>query len=210
MLKINDSRISFLDDKFYAKCICGKTCGFTTKLCCLKMLKRGSCRYCKKDYRNIINDVPIYQNKDKKWCSICSGCGKEQAYTRKDHAKQSELSDWRCKKCVNGEKKFNNNRPVGDIKRLYNKFRKSANKRKINWNINIEDFEKCFTGKCKLTGWDISMSYSNSTASFDRINSSIGYEKNNIQWVHKMVNMCKNKYEQKDFIKMCKSIALNN
>jgi hypothetical protein len=51
------------------------------------------------------------------------------------------------------------------------------------------------------------MSYANCTASLDRIDSSNGYEVGNIQWVHVMVNMCKNKYAQDVFVKMCKSVA---
>jgi len=51
------------------------------------------------------------------------------------------------------------------------------------------------------------MTYANCTASFDRIDSSTGYEKGNIQWVHVMVNMCKNKYSQDRFVEMCKAVA---
>lgn len=51
------------------------------------------------------------------------------------------------------------------------------------------------------------MEYGNCTASFDRIDSSEGYTQGNVQWVHTMVNMCKNKYPQVDFIQMCKAVA---
>ena len=64
-----------------------------------------------------------------------------------------------------------------------------------------------YNGFCALTGWEIDMSYSNDTASLDRIESSKGYTKGNIQWVHSMVNMCKNKYSQDKFIEMCQAIA---
>jgi len=33
------------------------------------------------------------------------------------------------------------------------------------------------------------------------------YTADNIQWIHTMVSMCKNKYEQEDFVSMCKSVA---
>lgn len=207
MLPIQDSRVSYKDSRYVATCVCGYVNSFSTKANCLKMLTRGSCRHCKKDYRNIACTVPIYQNSQGKWCSTCSGCNTEQAYSRKDHAKQSELGDWQCKKCVASTKSFDNNLPVGDIQRLYNKFRKSANNRKIAWGINIKEFESCYTGKCALTGWDISMSYKNCTASLDRIDSSKGYKLDNVQWVHTMVNMCKNKYDSEKFISMCKAVA---
>lgn len=36
--------------------------------------------------------------------------------------------------------------------------------------------------------------------------SGEGYTLDNIQWVHKMVNMCKNKYLEQEFIHMCIAI----
>lgn len=149
----------------------------------------------------------IYQNAEGKWCSKCSGCGIEQAYTRKAHAKQSDIADMKCKKCIGVEKGFSNNMPVGNELRLYRKFKKAAEARDITWELSFEDFKETFTGVCSLTGWSISMSYSIHTASLDRINSKGGYCKDNVQWVHTMVNMCKNKYEQSKFIEMCKAVA---
>jgi hypothetical protein len=207
MLPIQDSRISYENGKWTAKCCCGYKNAYSAKDSCLKMLERENCRHCKKDYRSVDSDVNIYKRFDGKWCSKCSGCNAEQAYTRKDHAKQSELADWQCKKCISKAKGFSENMPVGNVARLYNKFRKSANKRQIYWGISIKDFEGCYTGKCVLTGWEISMTYDNCTASLDRIDSSKGYEIDNIQWVHTMVNMCKNKYSQDKFVEMCKAVA---
>jgi hypothetical protein len=51
------------------------------------------------------------------------------------------------------------------------------------------------------------MSYGSCTASFDRIDSTKPYDADNIQWVHTMVNMCKNKYAQGRFVEMCKAVA---
>ena len=86
--------------------------------------------------------------------------------------------------------------------------------RGIDWNIDFDYLadlliEQDF--KCALTGWDIdAMGAGNNTASLDRIDSSIGYEADNVQWVHKMVNMCKQQYSQEDFIDMCKSVSTYN
>lgn len=208
MLEIQDSRIFKVGKKFHCECVnCGKECSFTTKNSALKMLERKSCRYCKRDYRNVDDSVSVYRNSDGKWCSTCSSCGSEQAYTRKDHAKQSELADWQCKSCIAKAKGFSKNAPVGNGKRLYNKFRKSANSRGIKWDINYNDFMSCFDKKCALTGWDITMDWEGCNASLDRIDSLKGYTKDNIQWIHVMVNMCKNKYKQENFISMCVDIA---
>lgn len=207
MLAIQDSRVSYEDGKWFANCVCGSRNAYSSKASCLKMLERKSCRSCKKDYRAVKNDVQIYKRFDGKWCSTCSGCGVEQAYTRKDHAKQSELTDWQCKKCATQSKRFAQNASVGRVASLYNKFRKSANSRGILWNISIKEFKDCYTGYCALTGWEINMDYLNCTASFDRIDSSKSYEIGNIQWVHTMVNMCKNKYSQKSFVEMCNAVS---
>lgn len=62
--------------------------------------------------------------------------------------------------------------------------------------------------KCKLTGLPIS--FTDKTASLDRIDSTKPYKKGNIQWVHKDANIMKNGYNLDYFIKMCKLIAQHN
>lgn len=171
------------------------------------MLARGTCRHCSSEHRSVAGDIPVYKNGDGKWCSTCSGCGVEQAYTRMDHAKQSEVSDWQCKQCVAAAKAFSNNRPVGDAQRVYNRFRKSAASRGVEWGLAFEEFVGSFHGTCSLTGWPITMSHKCETASLDRIDSGGGYTPDNVQWVHKMVNMCKNKYSLESFVDMCKAVA---
>lgn len=208
MIAIQDDRISVVDGFFVAKCTCGKSRRFTLKGSALRMLNRGTCVNCKRDYRSATDDIGIYKKGDR-WCKLCSGCGSEQAYTRKDHARQSFVSDWQCKKCVSAAKGFSENMPVGDKARMFNRFKKSALSRGLEWGLTIEDMYENYNGKCALTGWEISLSYSNNTASLDRIDSSIGYVLGNIQWVHVIVNMAKGKLTQGKFIDMCKSISSN-
>ena len=207
MQAIQDSRVSLFDGKWRASCVCGRENAYANKSSALKMLRRGSCRHCKKDYRNVEGDVPIYKNADNKWCSTCSGCGLEQAYTRKDHAKQSELADWQCKSCVAKSKGFSRNMPVGDGRRLYNKFRKSANNRRILWALNYDQFMACYTGYCELSEQELSMKIGNTTASLDRIDSSRGYEPENVQWVSCEVNMMKRNLPQEKFLAICNAVS---
>jgi hypothetical protein len=208
MKAIIDERITKTENGFTATCVnCSAILTFSTKASILRMLKNSSCRNCKKDYRNLSDTLPIYKNKEGKWCSTCSSCGGEQAYTRKDHAKQSTISDWKCKPCVGSEKSFSNNQSVGNKRRLFNKFSKSAKNRNIDWELTLEDMFESYTGFCNLTNWKISIDYSGCNASLDRIDNSKGYTKDNIQWVHVMVNMSKNKYTQDEFLAMCLSIA---
>lgn len=210
MRPINDPRVTLIDGLYFATCACGHQSFFPAKAQALRLVQRGSCRHCKKDYRIMKGHVDgLYKNQNGKWCSTCSGCGKEQAYTRRDHAKQSTVAGWRCKPCTALEKGFSANRPVGDNKRLYNRFFNSAKDRRVEWSISEEEMFETYTGRCKLTGWDISTKYDNCTASLDRIDNSKGYVKGNIQWVHVMVNMCRNKYPLEDFLRMCKSVTDN-
>lgn len=65
--------------------------------------------------------------------------------------------------------------------------------------------------KCKLTGIDICLGPPNTrTASLDRVDSSKGYIKGNLQWVHKHVNIMKWSLSQTRFIEICKLVAINN
>lgn len=46
-------------------------------------------------------------------------------------------------------------------------------------------------------------------ASLDRIDSSKGYVKGNVQWVDKYVNLCKGHLSEDFFIELCKKVAQN-
>lgn len=78
------------------------------------------------------------------------------------------------------------------------------------WNLYIFQNKKC-----ALSGLDIEMKIKDNTAydgyrrtaSLDRINSNQGYHKGNIQWVHKDVNIMKNKYDLQYYIHICKLIT---
>jgi len=84
-------------------------------------------------------------------------------------------------------------------------------------NINIKYCWDLFikqNRKCALSGVDIyppcSSSDTNYTASLDRIDSSIGYIKGNVQWVHRIVNFMKNNLNEDVFIDFCSVIAEYN
>lgn len=93
--------------------------------------------------------------------------------------------------------------------------RRTSKKRKsMPMEITIEDGNELFIKqnmRCALTGiiltFGTGVNRDAQTASLDRIDSSIGYIKGNIQWLHKDINMLKNTYDQDYFIKMCKMIT---
>jgi hypothetical protein len=209
---IND-KITLINNKFLATCICGKTNSYSSKHNALNMLDRGSCFNCQAHYTNkdnVIKQFNIYLNKDKKWCSNCPKCGIEQAYTRREHAVESSRNNKHCKKCASHFGKFSKSNSVGDKTRIYNKFSKSAKTRDIEWNLTEEEMFENYNGFCSLTKLPLSLKYKATTASLDRINNDLGYIKGNIQWLHININMMKNKYTQKEFIEVCKLVAKNN
>lgn len=84
----------------------------------------------------------------------------------------------------------------------------------VPFEITIQDAWDLFVAqnkKCVLTGLPIFIDYKGynveHTASLDRIDNSFGYIKNNIQWVHKDINMMKRTYDQDYFIKMCNAVS---
>ena len=91
-----------------------------------------------------------------------------------------------------------------------------AKRRKMKINVTRDYAWKLFlkqNRKCRFTGWPLQFGsyYYNveTTASLDRIDSSKGYVKGNVQWLHKDVNRMKWSKSDTDFIKMCHAVAGN-
>jgi hypothetical protein len=74
------------------------------------------------------------------------------------------------------------------------------------WNLFIKQDKKCALSGKELTFPKVSKDKS-WTASLDRIDSSKGYVPGNVQWVHKDINIMKNKFDNDYFIHICKSVA---
>jgi hypothetical protein len=68
--------------------------------------------------------------------------------------------------------------------------------------------------RCRLSGLPIRFSAGrkergSQTASLDRIDSSKNYTEDNVQWVHKKINIMKNVFPQDEFIEMCRLVTSN-
>lgn len=127
-----------------------------------------------------------------------------------------------CSKCYSKLRKRRNDHyrwsGYKDISGSYfNKVKTGAEKRELKFNLSIKDmwnqFEKQ-NGICALSGIQLKFptksNSSDGTASLDRIDSSKGYIKGNIQWVHKHINKIKWEYSQEYFIELCKKVAEHN
>ena len=72
--------------------------------------------------------------------------------------------------------------------------------------------------KCIFSGAELSFrthsgpenAHKKITASLDRIDSSKGYTKKNVQWVHKKLNRMKGKLSDEEFIEWCRCVAVHN
>lgn len=101
----------------------------------------------------------------------------------------------------------------------FNRIKNSAKKRGLNFSITKSFIDKLFIkqeGKCALSGVNIvlpenftELSTGFGTASLDRIDSSKGYEKGNVQWVHKTINVMKQSLSDDELIEWC-SLVYNH
>jgi len=160
----------------------------------------------------------VREGQDGRYYKDCPQCGETQSYLRKTYAEHSEALGKRCKKCSSRDP--DNSQHKGYYKGVLrasfvHKYRAGAEDRGIEWDVTFDYLadlliEQRF--KCALTGADIEAMASpnegvNNTASLDRIDNSTGYVPGNVQWVTTMVNMCKHKYTQEEFIQMCLDVS---
>lgn len=92
----------------------------------------------------------------------------------------------------------------------------SSKSKKRDFNITLEYIWKLFlkqNKRCALTNEPLVFGSKyqkiSTTASLDRINSSKGYVKGNVQWVHKDINKMKTDFNEQRFIKLCMKVAIN-
>jgi hypothetical protein len=85
--------------------------------------------------------------------------------------------------------------------------------RKLKVEVSIEQAWHLFQkqkGKCALSGLPLKFGATmkqETTASLDRIDSTKHYTLDNIQWVHKTINLMKKSMNEKDFIGFCKAVG---
>lgn len=158
------------------------------------------------------------KNRSNKWTCRCS-CGKITNVI--SHSLLSKRT--RSCGCLKNKAAHNRNY-LGQITgSIWGSILRGARKRNIKfsltkeeaWEIFIKQKKRCALTNQKLkfrkyikkqNGKDI---YSTGTASLDRINSKLPYEKSNVQWVHKDINWLKNKFSQDEFINMCQLVCAN-
>lgn len=154
---------------------------------------------------------PDVRKVDGRWLRDCPSCGGVVSHLRRNYAVHASLNSQPCKKCSNVS-----NHPSGMVGSVrvawYNSFSKSAISRGLDWEISIEFIDALYEmqgGECALTGMPIGWSeqYWDHTASIDRIDNERGYWPDNVQLVHKQVNMMRGSLEIERFVELCKLVA---
>jgi hypothetical protein len=134
---------------------------------------------------------------------------------------QTHLINGNSKSCGCTALKTGSDHPLwkgcGDISgQFFSAIRAGAKSRNLEFNITVEESWELFlkqNKKCALSGIDITINPTRdeeTTASLDRIDNTKGYEPDNIQWLHKYVNMMKSSYSQELFLQLCSKITCYN
>ncbi len=99
------------------------------------------------------------------------------------------------------------NRIKNPLKFILRDAKKHAEKSNRDFDITLEDLEKIILKQknaCALTGMIFTKEF---LPSLDRIDSSKGYIRENIQLVLIKINIMKSNFNQKDFIELCKKVV---
>lgn len=157
----------------------------------------------------------------------CPNCGKKIIFSDKYSLKKSIDKNSNCKSCTCILRNTSGLMSIKDKNSQWkgykeipynwfsNYFERGVKKNKRMGNITIEEVYDMWISqnkKCKLSNLNIGF-YDDGkthTCSIDRIDSSKEYTSDNIQLVHKDINMMKRIYSNGYFIKMCKMVANNN
>jgi hypothetical protein len=147
------------------------------------------------------------------WCE-CK-CGKVKSVFH-NHLKSGSTKSCGCARSPQGKDNLTW-KGVGDIHATRLSRIKIVAKRKgYKFNLSLDYLWKLYEKQkelCALSGVKLSFGKTkNSTyvASLDRIDSSKGYTKGNVQWVHKEVNRMKSNLSDEKFVDWCRRVVSTN
>jgi hypothetical protein len=153
----------------------------------------------------------IYKGTDKRWYRTCPVCGTLVDHLRRNYCIGAHKVSQPCIKCSNIS-----NHPSGMVGSVrvswYNSFKKSAETRGYAWELTPEFVDTMYQeqdGVCCYSGlpigWDVSGW--KHTASIDRIDNDFGYYQDNVQLVHKEINMMRGGLTNERFKELCFLVA---
>ena len=168
----------------------------------------------------------MVKNTEENKLYICSSCERHKSHEAFSKNKRCKLRDglnYVCKECYSKIynnhriKNANNNKLDFVLKARFNDTKQRAKKKGIFNDLVITDIYEIWNkqnGKCAISGIDMTINTYNgkisTNVSVDRINSSLGYIKSNIQLVCSTVNMMKGSLNMDEFLFFCNEILNNN
>lgn len=201
--------------KFRFRCSqCNKHNKYATRFYAELAVRRGNCKNCFK--RNRVKKVEdsfsgmIFSNNGR-WAVNCPTCHSIRQYRRLDHARATLLSGRNCRKCTRIIRSAKEDLYRENIRiSIFKKFKRSAIDRGLTWDLDISHVIGLWgtqIGRCALSGITLSDKKTEETYSLDRIDSSKGYFPDNVQLVHKTINMMKGSLSDDDFRMWCRRVA---
>lgn len=170
---------------------------------------------------DIVNGFKLIEKSEKKGYWVAKHiCGRVYEFRTSQIKTQSF-----CKGCVDiyhsKNRGFNHKswKGFGELSSdLYTTIKLNARDRKLDFDLEIEYLWDLFIKqdrKCALSGLDIHLNETCGdkkfkTATLDRIDSSIGYLKGNVQWLHRDINKMKSNFPENYLIKLCELICIKN
>lgn len=152
------------------------------------------------------------QGNSRCWEFLCA-CGSTVTAYPSNVARAKQQCCPACRKASRGSR-HPSWQGVGDLSQTkWSRIENSARTRGMQLELTIQQAWDLFRqqhGRCALTGWEIEIRYyrtTKHTASLDRVDSSLGYFPDNVQWVHKDVNLLKRNFTEPRLIEMCRAIA---
>lgn len=184
-----------------------KSCKFCgTKLVITKQRdvdRKQYCSFnCKSEFQKTISTKPRIFSEARK----CEGCGIDYIATQK----VQRFCSKGCQSRVGARRSLAKHSTLeAHLKRLLN--------RKERKHLTVDFLTKVYelqNGLCALTGvpmtWETLNGKVSTNISIDRVDSSIGYEEQNIQLVCRIVNIMKNDLSLNEFIGWCRLVEQNN
>lgn len=163
--------------------------------------------------------IKQYSHTDKRraaWYICLCECGKEKTLP-KSKVKKGYVKSCGCLNDPWGDrnKNWTGYKEISGV--YWKSVRNAARARGIPFDINIEYAWDLFLEqdrKCALTNQDLIIKarhgHKEANASIDRKDSSKPYTPDNIQWVHKDINLMKRDFEQQYFLDLCKQVYLHS
>lgn len=196
-----------------------------------RTVQRQQCKKCSKKHGPKLNlhgqkfgkltVVELVEKEDEfKWLTICE-CGTKKEYTTSALTRKYSGVK-RCAKCsghkvIAGESNGGVWKGYGDISgSQWSTIKRGAKSRNLSFEITIQQMWELFltqNKKCALSGVELEFAsnfnrdLSRNTASLDRIDSTKGYVINNVQWIHKEINVMKMQMSESKFIEWCNLIS---